>query len=65
MTAHLDGYAKNRRKGRDVTRVVTELPSELVQEVDNWGISEGMKSRAEAVRKLLRRALEQKSAAQK
>lgn len=58
MTEHMSGYARNRRKGRDSVRIVTELPADLVRRVDSWGISAGMTSRREATEVLLKKGLE-------
>lgn len=58
MTEHPKGYAANRRKGRDAVRVVTELPPQLVRDVDEWGVSAGMTSRREATETLLKKGLE-------
>lgn len=58
MTEHLEGYATNRRRNKDVVRVITELPTRLVEDVDRWGVSAGMTSRREATETLLRKALE-------
>lgn len=52
------GYAQNRQKGRDVVRVITELPVNLVRDVDEWGVSAGMTSRREATEVLLKKGLE-------
>lgn len=52
------GYAANRRKDREVVRVVAELPQQLVEDIDCWGISAGMTSRREAAETLLRKGLE-------
>ncbi|MFE3839583.1 hypothetical protein [Pseudogemmobacter sonorensis] len=58
MAEHPNGYASNRKKERDVVRIVTELPAKLVSDVDEWGVSAGMTSRREATETLLKKGLE-------
>lgn len=56
MDAH-SAYKKNRRS-RDVVRVIVELPTRLVEELDDWGATSGMTSRREATETLLKKGLE-------
>ncbi len=58
LTSYKSGYSENRRRGREVVRVITELPAHLVKEVDEWGVAAGMKSRREATETLLMKGLE-------
>ena len=58
MASGVRGYACNRRKGREKVRIITELPAQLVQQMDDWGIAAGMTSRREATEILLKKALE-------
>ncbi len=62
----MNPYSANTR-GTGMVRVVTDLAEELVAEVDAWGVPAGCKSRAEAIRILLKQGLksEELCAAQK
>lgn len=56
MTVNDTGYAANRQRKRgkrDVMRVIVELPSQLVRDLDDWGTASGMTSRREAMEALL------------
>lgn len=47
---------------KDTTRVVVDLKDDLLAEVDKWGVPAGMRSRADTIRTLLRKGLEQEAA---
>lgn len=58
LTDGVNGYALNRKRSRDAVRIITVLPTDLVERIDKWGYSAGMTSRREAAETLLEKGLE-------
>ena len=54
----MNPYARNKTPYGGVSRVVVELDQDLVNEVDAWGVPAGKRSRADAIRSLLRTGLD-------
>jgi len=50
-------YQRSRGKRPGLTKLVAQIPAEIVKEIDNWGVPAGMKSRREAVETLIKRGL--------
>lgn len=57
MNDQRQGYSRNRRRGIETARIITELPVTLIDQVDRWGVAAGMKSRREAAETLLNEGL--------
>ena len=55
----MNPYKRNAQKLSTSSRVVVVLPNDLVEEVDAWGVPAGKRSRADAIRDLLRLGLDQ------
>ena len=53
----MNPYAANSTKGTGMVRVVTDMTEDLVSEIDAWGVPAGCRSRAEAIRTLLKKGL--------
>ena len=58
----MNPYAGNNTQRQATVRVVTDLDKDLVEEVDAWGVPAGKRSRADAIRSLLRTALDTEKA---
>ncbi|MCA0947353.1 hypothetical protein LCM08_20715 [Salipiger pacificus] len=54
----MNPYVQNAAGREQRSRVVVDLADDLVAEVDAWGVPSGMRSRADAIRSLLRKALD-------
>lgn len=51
-------YSRKRAHLRDVVRVVAEIPTEVIRDVDQWAVPAGVPSRTAALTDLLKRGLE-------
>lgn len=51
------GYSRKRSHLRDVTRIVAELPTPIVNELDSWAVPAGLPSRTAALAEILKRGL--------
>lgn len=58
MTDNASGYAANRKKDRGAVRLVADLPEQLVNELDRWGVAAGLSSRREATETIIKKGLE-------
>ncbi len=59
----MNPYAANSATGTEMVRVVAHLAENLVEEIDAWGVPSGCKSRADAIRRLLKSGLKFEAAA--
>ncbi len=51
------GYSRKRSHLRDVTRIVAELPTPMIRELDEWAVPAGIPSRTAALAEILKRGL--------
>lgn len=58
-------YSQNGNSNKSRQRVVTEMPPSLVEQVDDWGVPAGMRSRTEAIIRLVKSGLEAEQHAKK
>uniref|UniRef100_A0A2A3K152 Ribbon-helix-helix protein CopG domain-containing protein n=1 Tax=Alloyangia mangrovi TaxID=1779329 RepID=A0A2A3K152_9RHOB len=54
----MNPYTQNAVERGARSRIVVDLADELIAEVDAWGVPAGMRSRADAIRNLLRKGLD-------